>query len=234
MAGSREVARQEIVASRPDVVLLDAQLPDDGALQLCRELRVIDDRMRCLFLSATSDPETLAVAIEAGAWGYVHKSIDGSALMSGVKLVAGGQPLIGPELVAEVAVQMEAHRTRLDVLLGLTNQQRRILMLITEGLTNRQIGERMHLAEKTVKNHVTRLLSRLGVATRTQAAVLGVGLRDGGVNAPFGGQSRFLSARQRGMMAALMAGEPRVPPPAVSVESSGVVAGQVRWGGVRG
>lgn len=178
--GSAAVALQEILELRPDVVVLDAQLSDGSGIEVCREMRAIDPDIRGLILTNHDDPDAISRAILAGASGYVLKKIESTSLISGVRLVAGGHSLIDPTVAARVVEQMELQRKSLDIICELTPQQRRIFFLIAEGLTNRQIAEKLFLAEKTVKNHVTGLLSRLGLEHRTQAALLAVRLQDAG------------------------------------------------------
>ena len=166
-----------ILETRPDVCILDASLPDGSGIDVCRRVRDIDPSIRSLILTNYDDDEAITAAILAGAAGYVLKQIEGTSLVSGVRLLASGHTLIDPEVAARVVQQVQFHRRSFDVLADLTPQQSRILFLIAEGLTNRQIAERLFLAEKTVKNHVTGLLARLGVAHRTQAALVASRLR---------------------------------------------------------
>ncbi len=170
-------AVERILAAAPDVCLLDAHLPDGSGIDICRELRAANPDVRVLILTSYDDDDAISAAIIAGASGYVLKQIEGNSLVSGVRLVASGHSLIDPMVAARVVQQVQFHRRSLDLLNDLTPQQSKILFLIAEGLTNRQIAERLFLAEKTVKNHVTGLLARLGVEHRTQAAVLALRLR---------------------------------------------------------
>ncbi|HWI44274.1 MAG TPA: response regulator transcription factor [Nocardioides sp.] len=181
-AGDATTALREILELRPDVVVLDNHLPDGTGVDVCREMRAVDPSIRGLILTTYDDPEAISSAILAGASGYVLKRIEGNSLISGVRLVAGGHSLIDPTVASRVVEQMEMQKQSLDVICELTPQQRKIFFLIAEGMTNRQIAEQLYLAEKTVKNHVTGLLSRLGLQHRTQAALLAVRLRgnDGG------------------------------------------------------
>ena len=176
-AGSATVALREILDLRPDVVVLDNHLPDGSGIDICREMRSVDSSIKALFLTSYDDPEAISAAILAGAAGYVLKRIDGSSLVSGVRLVAGGHSLIDPSVASRVVEQMEMQKKSLDVICELTPQQRKIFFLIAQGMTNRQIAENLFLAEKTVKNHVTGLLARLGLQHRTQAALLAVRLK---------------------------------------------------------
>ncbi|MFC7500766.1 response regulator, partial [Nocardioides sp. GCM10030258] len=173
-SGSATVALREILALRPDVAILDANLADGTGVDICREMRSVDPNIKGLILTSYDDPDAISSAILAGASGYVLKRIEGNSLISGIKLVAGGHSLIDPTVASRVVEQMELQRRSLDVICELTPQQRKIFFLIAEGMTNRQIAEKLYLAEKTVKNHVTGLLSRLGLQHRTQAALLAV------------------------------------------------------------
>lgn len=175
-SGSATVALREILALRPDVAILDANLADGTGVDICREMRSVDPNIKGLILTSYDDPDAISAAILAGASGYVLKRIEGNSLISGIKLVAGGHSLIDPTVASRVVEQMELQRKSLDVICELTPQQRKIFFLIAEGMTNRQIAEQLYLAEKTVKNHVTGLLSRLGLQHRTQAALLAVRL----------------------------------------------------------
>lgn len=189
-SGSAARALQEILDLRPDVVVLDAQLPDGTGVDVCREMRAVDPSIKGLILTSQDDPDAISAAILAGVSGYVLKRIEGNSLVSGIRLVAGGHSLIDPAVATRVVEQMEMQRKSLDVITELTPQQRKIFLLIAEGMTNRQIAERLFLAEKTVKNHVTGLLARLGLQHRTQAALLAVQLRDADGTAPVALQRR--------------------------------------------
>lgn len=176
-AGTAAEARVGILETRPDVCVLDAHLPDGSGIDVCREVRAVDESIRGLILTSYDDDNAISAAILAGAAGYVLKQIEGTSLISGVRLVASGHSLIDPAVASRVVQQVQFHRRTLDMMADLTPQQSKILFLIAEGMTNRQIAERLFLAEKTVKNHVTGLLARLGVQHRTQAAVLALRLR---------------------------------------------------------
>jgi two-component system, NarL family, response regulator DevR len=165
-------------AARPDVAVLDVRLPDGDGVSACRELRTMLPELRCLMLTSFADDEALFDAIMAGASGYVLKQIRGSDLVSAVRTVAAGESLLDPRATAAVLERMRsAAEHKDDPLARLTDQERTVLELIGEGLTNRQIGERMFLAEKTVKNYVSHLLAKLGMQRRTQAAILSTRLR---------------------------------------------------------
>jgi DNA-binding NarL/FixJ family response regulator len=156
----------------PDVAVLDARLPDGSGIDLCRELRQTAPTVRSLILTSYDDEEAIVAAIRAGAAGYVLKEVEGDSLLSAVRTIASGQSLIDPAMARRVIHWIEQTSSAPQELAGLTEQQLRILELLAEGLTNREIGLRLYLAEKTVKNHVTRILARLGVQRRTQAALL--------------------------------------------------------------
>jgi two-component system response regulator DevR len=155
-----------IAATRPDVAVLDVRLPDGSGIDLCRAIRSAHPGVSCLILTAYDDDEASYAAVIAGAAGYVLKDIRGQGLLDGIRRVAGGESLL-PKLVAERVVA--ALRSPVDP--DLTLRERQVLDLIADGLTNRQIGERLELAEKTVKNYVSGLLAKLGMERRTQAAV---------------------------------------------------------------
>jgi DNA-binding NarL/FixJ family response regulator len=171
-AGTVREATARIPALRPDVAVLDARLPDGSGIDVCRDVRSVDPAIRALILTSYDDDEALFAAILAGASGYVLKQITGTDLIEGVRRVAAGQSLIDPSLTAKVLERVRKGPDTPDELAELTEQERKILSLIAEGLTNRQIGEQLYLAEKTVKNYVSSILSKLGLERRTQAAVL--------------------------------------------------------------
>ncbi|MDX6203413.1 MAG: hypothetical protein QOF82_3224 [Frankiales bacterium] len=170
-------ALARVPALRPDVAVLDVRLPDGDGVSVCRELRSQLPELACLMLTSFSDDEALFDAIMAGAAGYVLKEIRGSDLIGAVRTVAGGGSLLDPKATARVLERLRTPVHQQDPLEALTEQERRILELIGEGLTNRQIGERMFLAEKTVKNYVSAVLGKLGLQRRTQVAVLATELR---------------------------------------------------------
>ncbi|MFI5755986.1 response regulator [Streptomyces sp. NPDC051569] len=171
-AGTAADAMARIPATRPDVAVLDVRLPDGSGVEVCREVRSRDEDIHCLMLTSYADDEALFDAIMAGASGYVLKAIRGSELLTAVRDVAAGRSLLDPEATARVLARLRdgTGPKSDDKLAGLTDQERRILDLIGEGLTNRVIGERLHLAEKTIKNYVSSLLSKLGMERRSQAA----------------------------------------------------------------
>ena len=169
-AGTAESALARIPALRPNVAVLDVRLPDGDGVSVCREIRSKMPEVACLMLTSFGDDEALFDAIMAGAAGYVLKQIRGTDLVGAVRTVAAGGSLLDPQAASKVMARMRERARRNDPLAGLTEQERRILELIGEGLTNRQIGERMFLAEKTVKNYVSSLFAKLGMERRTQAA----------------------------------------------------------------
>lgn len=171
-AGTAADALVRIPAVRPDVAVLDVRLPDGSGVEVCREIRSRDESVHCLMLTSYADDEALFDAIMAGASGYVLKAIRGNELLAAVRDVAEGKSLLDPVATARVLERLrDGKRGRDDEkLANLTDQERKILDLIGEGLTNRVIGERLHLAEKTIKNYVSSLLSKLGMERRSQAA----------------------------------------------------------------
>jgi two-component system, NarL family, response regulator DevR len=169
-AGTAESALARIPALKPDVAVLDVRLPDGDGVTVCREIRSKMPDVACLMLTSFGDDEALFDAIMAGASGYVLKQIRGTDLVGAVRTIASGRSLLDPEAASRVMRRMREQAQRSDPLAGLTDQERRILELIGEGLTNRQIGERMFLAEKTVKNYVSALFAKLGMERRAQAA----------------------------------------------------------------
>ncbi len=172
-AGTVAEALGRIPPTRPDVAILDVQLPDGSGVSVCRELRDSHPSVRCLMLTSFSDDEALFEAIVAGAAGYLLKQVRGSDIVDAVRRVADGESLLDPTLTKRVLDRMRQPPAEDERLARLTGQERKILALIAEGLTNRQIAERMFLAEKTVKNYVSNMLSKLGMERRTQAAVFG-------------------------------------------------------------
>jgi DNA-binding NarL/FixJ family response regulator len=165
---SEAIAR--IPALRPDVAILDVRVPDGNGIEVCREVR---SRVgtKCLMLTSYSDDEALFEAIMAGAAGYVLKQVRGTELLTAVKRVAAGESLLDPAITGRVLNRLRSHADEDPRLARLTPQERRILHLIADGMTNRQIAREMHLAEKTIKNYVSNLLAKLGMERRTEAAV---------------------------------------------------------------
>ena len=170
-AGTARDAIARIPALRPDVAILDARLPDGSGIDVCRDIRSAEPHTRALILTSYDDDEALFAAIMAGAAGYLLKQIRGTDLVDAVRRVAAGQSLLDPAVTQRVIDRVRAGPDEPSELAALTGQERRILELVAEGLTNRQIAERMFLAEKTVKNYVSSMLAKLGLESRTQAAV---------------------------------------------------------------
>jgi len=165
-------ALARVPALRPRVAVLDVRLPDGDGVMVCRELRSKLPELSCLMLTSFPDEEALFDAIMAGASGYLLKQTLGADLVEAVRTIAGGESLLDPRLAAKVMAKLRAADEKKDPLSQLTAQEHKVLDLIGEGLTNRQIAERMFLAEKTVKNYVSALLAKLGLTRRVQAAVL--------------------------------------------------------------
>ncbi|MFD7434917.1 response regulator [Streptomyces sp. NPDC059861] len=172
-AGTAADALVRIPATRPDVAVLDVRLPDGSGVEVCREIRSRDDTVGCLMLTSFADDEALFAAVVAGASGYLLKAVRGDELLSAVRDVAAGKSLLDPAATARVRERLRDGGSGSEDderLARLTRQERRILELIGEGLTNRQIGAQLHLAEKTIKNYVSGLLAKLGMQRRSQAA----------------------------------------------------------------
>jgi DNA-binding NarL/FixJ family response regulator len=175
-AGTVEQALARGPALRPDVAVLDVRLPDGDGIGVCRELRSRMPALACLMLTSFDDDDALLDAIMAGASGYVLKQIKGGDLVSAVRTVASGQSMLDPATTARLMTSLRrddaSSAPENKVLAALSPRELDVLELIGEGLTNRQIGQRLYLSEKTVKNHISRLLAKLGVERRIQAAVL--------------------------------------------------------------
>ncbi|NUS42701.1 MAG: response regulator transcription factor [Mycobacteriaceae bacterium] len=172
-AGSYAQATARIPALRPDIAVLDVRLPDGNGIELCRELLSNLPDLKCLILTSFTDEQAMLDAILAGASGYVVKDIRGLELISAIREVGAGKSLLDNRAAAALMGKLRAEaEAKTGPLAALTDQERVLLGLLGEGLTNRQIAGRMYLAEKTVKNYVSRLLTKLGVERRTQAAVL--------------------------------------------------------------
>lgn len=170
-AGMAAEALPRIKASSPRVAILDVRLPDGNGVEVCREVRSEFPEVYCLMLTSYSDDEALFEAIMAGASGYVLKQIRGNELIQAVKRVALGESLLDPAVTGRVLKRLREPAPEDERLARLTEQERKILDLIAEGCTNRQIGQRLHLAEKTVKNYVSNMLAKLDMERRTEAAV---------------------------------------------------------------
>ncbi|WP_421841426.1 hypoxia response regulator transcription factor DosR/DevR [Mycobacterium sp.] len=176
-AGSVSEAMARIPAASPDVAVLDVRLPDGNGIELCRDLVSRMPDIRCLILTSYTSDEAMLDAILAGASGYVVKDIKGMELAHAVKEVGAGRSLLDNRAAAALMSKLRRATEEPDPLLGLTDQERTLLGLLSEGLTNKQIADRMFLAEKTVKNYVSRLLAKLGMERRTQAAVFATELK---------------------------------------------------------
>jgi len=170
-SGSAVEAAARIPALRPDVAVLDGRLPDGSGVEVCREVRSVDPSIAVLILTSYDDDDALFSAIMAGAAGYVLKQVRGTDLVDDVRRVAAGQSLLDPAVTQQVLERLRRGPVEDSALAPLTDQEKRILELIGEGMTNRQIAESVFLAEKTVKNYVSSLLAKLGMERRTQAAV---------------------------------------------------------------
>lgn len=178
-SGLAKEAARRIPALRPDVALLDARLPDGSGIEVCREIRSRDASIKAIILTSYDDTEALTASVLAGASGYILKQIHGPDLADAVRRVAAGESLLDPEAVAALTAPSSPplNGRGEGPITELTPQEERVLDLIVEGLTNRQIGQRLNIAEKTVKNHVTSLMAKLHVERRTQAAVYGARVR---------------------------------------------------------
>jgi two-component system response regulator DevR len=172
-AGTVEQALPRVLATRPDVAILDARLPDGSGIDVCRDIRSALPSTYCLILTSYDDEDAVLSAVLAGASGYVLKEVRTAGLVDAIKQAALGRSLIDPAVIVQVMERVQTGTRTDNRLSALTAREREVLGLIAEGLTNRQIGDRMFLAEKTVKNYVSSLLSKLGMQRRTQAAVFG-------------------------------------------------------------
>ncbi len=170
-SGLAAEAARRIPAWRPDVAILDARLPDGSGIDVCREIRSRDPEVKALILTSYDDDDALFAAIMAGAAGYTLKQVRGNDLVDTVRRVAAGQSTLDPSVTAAVLDRVRNGPPVDKELERLTAQEQRILDLIGEGMTNRQIGEQLYLAEKTVKNYVSSMLAKLGLTSRTQAAI---------------------------------------------------------------
>lgn len=179
-ADTVRAAYGRIAATRPDVVVMDVHLPDGNGIDLCRRIRSDDPDIRCLILTAYDDDTASVAAVMAGASGYVLKNVHGRNLLDGIHKIARGQNLISRDVTDRVHTAVTARaQAAPNPLVELTLRERQALQLITEGLTNRQIGERLGIAEKTVKNYVSGLLAKLGMERRTQVAAYGATTNQG-------------------------------------------------------
>ena len=170
-SGSAREAARSLPDLRPDVAILDGRLPDGSGIDVCRDVRSVDPNIKALILTSYDDDNALLAAVVAGASGYLLKQVRGNDLVDSVRRVASGQSMLDPSMTAQVLERIRRCPEEHDELQVLTPQQRRILDLVGEGLTNREIARRMLLSEKTVKNYVSSMLAKLGFTSRTQAAV---------------------------------------------------------------
>lgn len=176
-AGTAAEAIRIIPAAAPHVAVLDARLPDGSGIDVCRDIRSSHPEIRCLILTSYDDNDAIFAAVMAGAAGYLLKEIRGSYLVDAIRQVAAGKSLLDPAVTERLLTRLRDGEAKDERLASLTEREREVLGLITEGLTNREIGERLFLAEKTVKNYVSGLLAKLGMQRRTQAAVYGADVR---------------------------------------------------------
>jgi two-component system, NarL family, response regulator DevR len=176
-AGTAQQAVSRILAARPDVAVLDLRLPDGSGVDVCREVRSALPETHCLILTSYDDQDAVLASVLAGASGYVLKEVRSDALIDAIRQAAMGRSLIDPALIAAVVARVTDKSPTDTKLATLTEREREVLELVAEGLTNKQIGERMFLSEKTVKNYVSSLLAKLGMERRTQAAVFATELR---------------------------------------------------------
>ena len=172
-ASTAAEALARIPATRPDVAVLDARLPDGSGIDVCRDIRAALPATYCMILTSYDDEDAVLASVLANASGYVLKEVRGNALVDAIRQVAMGRSLIPPEVIAQVMDRVRNGAPEEARIAALSEREREVLDLIAEGLTNKQIGARLFLAEKTVKNHVSSLLAKLGMERRTQAAVYG-------------------------------------------------------------
>ncbi len=177
-SGSAVEAARRIPALRPDVAIVDARLPDGSGIDVCREVRSRHPEIRMLVLTSYDDADALLAAVMAGAAGYVLKEVRSTDLVDDVRQVAAGRSLLDPAVTEEVRERIRKGPPEDPRLAHLTAQERRVLSLVAEGMSNREIAEVLHLAEKTVKNYVSSVLAKLGMARRTQAAVFAARLTE--------------------------------------------------------
>ncbi|GAA2148823.1 LuxR family two component transcriptional regulator [Humibacillus xanthopallidus] len=170
-SGSAAEATRHIPALRPDVAVLDARLPDGSGIDVCRDIRSVDPTIRVLILTSYDDERALVASVLAGASGYLLKALSGEGIVEAIRRVAGGDDLTDQPQVKALREGWSARAETDPRLRSLSPTERRILDLIADGLTNRQIGEHLGLAEKTVKNYVSTVLAKMGMERRTQAAV---------------------------------------------------------------
>ena len=173
-AGTAAEALTRLPLAHPDVAVLDVRLPDGSGVEVCRDVRSAHPEVACLMLTSFADDEALFDSVMAGAAGYVLKEVRGGDLVGAIRRAASGQSLLDPGLTQRVLERAHSRNAEEDLTAKLTSQESKILDLIAEGLTNRQIAETLYLSEKTVKNYVSNLLSKLGMSRRTEAAVYAV------------------------------------------------------------
>jgi two-component system response regulator DevR len=171
-AATAEQALNRLPAAAPDIAILDVRLPDGNGIEVCREIRSAHPEVRCLMLTSFSDDEALVDAAMAGAQGFVLKQIRGNEIVEAARAVAEGKTLLDPAAVKRAMARLEQGSANDQRLAQLTDQERRIFELIGDGKSNRQIADELYLAEKTVKNYVSNLLAKLGMARRTEAAAM--------------------------------------------------------------
>ena len=170
-SGSAQEAARRIPALRPDVAILDGRLPDGSGIDVCRDIRSVDPSIKALILTSYDDDDALFAAIMGGAAGYILKQVRGNDFIDTVRRVAAGQSTLDPAMTATVLERVRNGPPKDKELEALTAQEQKILELIGQGMTNRQVAEEMFLAEKTVKNYVSSMLAKLGLTSRTQAAI---------------------------------------------------------------
>lgn len=170
-AATAEEALQRIPVAQPDIAVLDVRLADGSGIEVCRDIRSAHPEIQCLMLTSYADDEALFASVIAGAAGYVLKQVRGNELLESIRKVAIGQSLLDPSTTKRVLERIRRGPVEDNLVASLTDQERRILSLLADGLTNRQIGDELYLAEKTVKNYVSNLLMKMGMHSRTEAAV---------------------------------------------------------------
>ncbi len=176
-ASTAAEALRRIPAAAPHVAILDARLPDGSGIEVCREIRSTAPEVRCLILTSYDDNDAIFAAVMAGAAGYLLKEIRGNSLVDSIRQVAAGKSLMDPAVTERLLARLRDGAPQDERLASLTEREREVLGLISAGLTNREIGERLFLSEKTIKNYVSGLLAKLGMQRRTQAAVYGAEVR---------------------------------------------------------
>jgi two-component system, NarL family, response regulator DevR len=176
-AGTAAEARRRIPAARPDVAVLDTRLPDGSGIEVCRDLRASAPETRCLILTSYDDEDAVFAAVLAGAAGYLLKEIRGAPLVDAIRQVAAGRSLLDAAVTERLTTRLRDSVTEDPRLASLTDRERQVLTLIADGLSNREIAQRLTLSEKTVKNYVSGLFAKLGMQRRTQAAVFGADIR---------------------------------------------------------